>query len=402
MSMRGRVLTIGAALALAGMLSAGAWAFLYAGRRSVRLPDGSRLTLENVTYDRAPPPVVFGPEWQRRLYPLLPSPYRARLQWPVIQASEEASRGAQVTTLVHFSPTVDYPEGVLIDSHGCELWADSLSMYADGKVNIQGFPFFPRREESFLLRTRYVGPFDFRIANPLPTRHPEWTPEPFPATRTSRGVSFTLTDLKAGLSNGAQVLQRRETPAQPLEYCCIGGAYRVTQLGGPANDWRPLSLAVSDAGGGSREYSEHDLRRPANGVFYFHGGLCRRETYRLRIEFSRFRSPRAAPDAVWTVRGVPLQARGVRVRPGVTMRLGSYGAAALGGITTADRALRFRLRATDDRGRPCPAVSERYDSGPMTRVFTVKHEADARLLDFRIEVFRSRYAEFTVRPTWAR
>jgi hypothetical protein len=211
-----------------------------------------------------------------------------------------------------------------------------------------------------------------------------------------------------------------------------GALFEVRERGVLTRSWDPIRISVSDATGNSVAGLVGYYRYPSSNGERWFGGLCRREVWKLRVEFARALPLSAAPDFLWTVRNIVAPLPGVAgvshakiTRQGVTLALlGTAGAGAHSHFPRPDSlqnvsfarvsvrcpsgGLRLTLvRATDDRGRMVLPASL-YRRGEPSQIylpwqrdydFHLKVPPDARKLNLTFAVHRTRTFEFKVKPT---
>lgn len=410
-----QALLLGSSSALLAALVAGAWAFLEIDSvPSRRLPDGSLLSLESAGRDR-PQVVLAGPTWQRRLYPFLPLEFRNGLAVERLDVPGWHT-GGLVACLGHWHTSHPaMPDCVLVDRHGCEIWssAEILQRFEKGRgyAYVQLFSFFPRRERDFRLRA-FLSPAsdrqpvaEFPVLNPYPGQYPQWTPEQLPATRKTGGITVALTQVTAGLS-----FTDRKSPARSGTLPFTRVEYQVWENGQPTRGWKPVGLVLSDATGCSHRFRMYELIAEPGERFCFWAGLCRRESaYKIRLEFSR--CGQGPPDAVKTLRGIALSRRfgvtRVPAFPGVTVESAAGGMLlngqrwVLGGVVPSRGGLAFSLSGVDNRGRKFVGQRAGYrNQNPRIQPFGLRVSKNATSFDLKMGLYRSRFVEFQVRPSW--
>ena len=290
---------IGSLLALGIALPLGVAAVLsWDERPTQRLADGATLRLSGVRYGPASQ-LALGPPWKRRLFPLasiLPGPLVDRIGWDVRDLSSYTSpESLLVATEVEPARGESTQFGNLIDSHGCRFMPLNRLPWNDGEsdLNVDCFPFFPRREpgsrlELFLPESSITAPAaTFFLGNPLDTRHPVWVPDALPATR-SRGV-LTATLL------GATVREASTPPATRRD----GPDLQLRFQDSPSSaGWMPIGLTITDAGGGFYRFGTTRKRLDPHS-FTARVGLCRMEpAYQCKVEFTRIYQAGAQPDQI--------------------------------------------------------------------------------------------------------
>ncbi|MEW6158366.1 MAG: AAA-like domain-containing protein [Verrucomicrobiota bacterium] len=293
-------------------------------KQSVRLADGTTLTLAKVGYGRQHrfEPGTFKLAWLTELVPPLrrfinahafkqDTANDALVFWLVRRDSEGLYRGMEWWS--------DYD---VLDEHGCsfgrgnlhESFASSSGGWATSSTS-PGSSFaarppmkgqlltghaaltsFPRRADSFKLRlfdTNGVIAAEFTLKNPAPRPAPILIPETLPATRKSGDLEVTLTQLTSKRvpwsMRGTNVLDR----------LMVSPLFHVTEAGRPTVDWHAPEnrMVLSDS---SENYS--------------HGTdttLCLYESaWKIRADFFRKTSARFPSNQIWVITNLPMPVAG--------------------------------------------------------------------------------------------
>lgn len=283
------------------------------------LPDGTTVRVEKVTFGRThrlgSPPNRFPwlPAWITGSDP----------NEPTIEFG--SSEDTLMLWITHRHPAVPrrtlglewWTDYHLTDSHGCRFDTYSRQRRTQGKmssnsssigrgdrfdtltsteanplaVGIMELESFPRREPEMTLQlfgADWGKAAAFRVANPVPGMHPEWTPLPLPQKQSDGDLTVELENVEAAVDtwkdNGVETRQQHMRPN-----------FQVFQAGKRTDKWRADDLRVADATG--------------NEVYAYDCRLCVREqAWKLRARF--WRTPEAAftPDETWVVSNVPVQA----------------------------------------------------------------------------------------------
>jgi hypothetical protein len=242
---------------------------------------------------------------------------------------------------------------VLRSAEGDEWMPNGGSFDREADLISYSFPIFPRRARMLTLRVYHLSgilppgasdppPVDLTVPNPAAREYPVWTPERFPITRRDGDLSMALT----ALYTGAEVNQPRVV-AKRAELGCTQLFFRVRQRGRPAPEWEPVDVTCIDATGNKMEVEEDRLKFVRSDIVYWmYGQLPSGEpSWRVRAEFSRYRSSGATPDYVWKVQGLKLPVAGapapppVRVSPGFSIEATEAGLDNSGTLEA-----RFRVR----------------------------------------------------------
>jgi hypothetical protein len=402
-----------------------------------RLPDGTLLYLEAVTYGKQHQ-IVRGTWWQKLLNPVLTNEMRNRfgMMFPRYQSAGTDTLGfwtlRDVPSRSRMRGSLPSWEarGVVFDEAGNqgETAARVIGAgagYLAPVLEAWDLGAFPRRGQRVGLRlyTRPPGgswspAAEFLFSNPRPGPYPTWQPQPLPATARQGAVAFTLTRLRTGVD-----VTGSEDPPSAVE-AWTEAYFRVTEKGQPTAAWEPVDVVVSDATGNTwkppvclHEWKDGEAR------LFFRGALWQGErAWKLRVEFM----PTAGrnPSALWAIRGASVPPSGLftgssarAVRNGTTLRLqgisgeGARPRAPVGILATPETptvhvrlsppppGMRLALtRAIDERGRPC-ALSRPQGGFIGHYSFRLRPPPGAKTLDLQFAVPQtSRMAEFVAAP----
>lgn len=356
-----------------------------------RLPDGTFLSLEAVTYGQQHQ-IVRGTWWQKLLNPLLSGEARNRLgiMFP-------SHRSANPDTLVFWTLREPPPHSTARVMRPWEARAvvfDEAGHESETAVRVQGaganylppvvetweVGAFPRRGRRVGLRLYTRLPdgewrpaAQFLAGNPSSGPYPVWRPRSLPDSMRQGGLAFTLTRFRTGVD-----LAGGPHPPSPVE-AWTEATFQVTENGKPTTAWEPADVTLSDATGNvwKPAVCMHDRKDGAARLF-FRGALWPGEpAWKLHVEFVP--GMPKDPRSVWALRGASMPRPGLYarsdarlVRGGVTFRLmgisgeGGRPNAPVGMVTNPEipaayvrlspppQHLRLRLAsATDERGRPC-------------------------------------------------
>ena len=291
---------------------------------------------------------------------------------------------------------------------------------------------FPRRQGKFYLRIqewnqrtgRQTVKNGFVISNPARGYFPAWFPEPLPNTQEDGDLSVTLNRLEFG----AKTPYTRNPKARddPMNKGVLA-AFQIQQNGKTATNWQPAQVETSDATGNHilgwcNSHWENDEE-----VTLYQYGLWRDEpAWKLRFEFSRTSGFHA--DELWTVQNVPLE-------PGRMQDLWNYGRnrtnsafaeTTLNGIHlklfpakqfTDQRNMRGSIEGglavqtdlpldgmrmtlvevTDEQGHEIKPMN--WGWGGTDYRFGLQKLGNAKSLNLTLALHRSRFVEFTAKPT---
>jgi hypothetical protein len=455
-------LWIMAALAIiAAILTMMAAAALVGGARgrtalSRRLPDGTMLRLDAVTYGRqhSYEPGFFRLSRWRSWLPFLPwSPVfeeRTEDDALVFWMSRRSASG-------RFLGFEWWDSFAAVDRHGCRFFGDgqlhmseaspggtSSSSVGGGRLAptsprdgmVVGYCLlqpFPRREPTVRLRIYGDNPqpvAEYTVPNPAPGPYPNWTPEPLPITKRDGDLAITLTRLQLHIPRGRP----------PADFVGDYGEteFHFAQNGRLTKEWEVSDPVLLDATG--------------NACHLHQISLCPHETaWKLRARF--FRNPRArfTPQETCTLTNIPApdpgsvrllggstRLQGVNLQPlaiaaagtvsytnGVPRmaqpadpraRSGSRGFSVSTSGSNSGTVVetssefphvavrtslvpdgwRLTVRAVDDRGRVTPG--EFPSVGDDIRFFNLDLPPNSRRLTLTFALHRARTAEFLVRP----
>jgi hypothetical protein len=295
---------------------------------------------------------------------------------------------------------------------------------------------FPRRARKIYLRIMNWGPQGQQvakgrmvIANPARGWFPKWVPEPLPVTYSDGDLDVTLTRLVYGVQGFYG--SRDEIKNDPMNKAVLA-AFRTEQKGVVVTNWQPFRIETSDATGNQvMNNSWSNTREDNEAVMTYQWGLWPDETaWKLRVEMSR--TSGFNDDELWTVENIP-------VNPGRQQDLWNYNnrrsntnpafaEATLNGIhLKLFSALQFtdenygngqkqgglRIQAdpdpeevqmrmslakvTDEQGRDLRSWGPNGGNGNY--VFQLQDIRDAKTLNITLALHKSRFVEFTAKPT---
>jgi hypothetical protein len=412
--------------------------------RSVRLPDGSTITLKSVTFGTnhcAPPHVL------NRLLDQLPAPWLSRLHLvPPLRFdcaepricfwfATQSPPGAPTASRFHAAGRLR-----LVDDSGVEQreagWLGWRGIAADTPtLHLEALSpaVFPRRQRFLRLRLDGGGlmtgaeatpnsrtEVELAIPNPRHADWPEWKPASLPASATCGDLEFTLTSL---------VIDLLPTPTTPASRTARspGTTARFSIIDGdkPSRDWQVDRIHVEDATGNTATLMTTANWRPIRcdtdgptEVVTFPWPLWLDEpAHRMRVEFVRKPDATFPPSELLEVTAVPVPpSDGISMINARTNLLG-YELGLLAwvgehatlpgrehdvfGQTTLEVEvpplpddLRFDVvRVLDDSGHPVASVP-----GAGGRSYGFQIPATARMLDIRVALTKRRVAEYFVKP----
>lgn len=316
-------------LGVTAVLAAVAFWKLLPKASTIRLSDGSILTLEHVSYEQKNPDVR-ARSWltnaQIWLAKKLDRPTFSRppvrndcLVYWISRREKGTGKYLGFDWLSH---------AVAVDSHGCEFHTTPpMLLYTDNWLGgsrplpqpppgakyllISGeLPVFPRREKTFKLRVygqRLALAGEFEVSNPMYRPYPTWKPEDLPITHSAGDLTTTL----VGLSNRWTVDDHDGLALK---------SYFLTPQLQVANEWELNALGVEDATGnrgtaGSSLALEYWERPPpwriSKDLVSAEFRLCTNETaWKLHATFLRSRHAMFASNETWTIPNLEIPAPG--------------------------------------------------------------------------------------------
>jgi len=401
---------------------------------SRRLPDGTLLTLADVSYGREHH-FVHGNRLQRLLYPRLPPPVWERVSCPVYSYRPQMKDHFIFWLARDGVPEVGAELGhwglrlVAVDEHGYEgqdvLWRSGITPagVTDWQLGI-----FPRRGQMVRLRayqqasggmTRVA---EFSVANPTPGPHPVWRAEPLPVTKRAGSLAITLRQLECGVHG--------EEPHVAASHGAKGwtvATFDVKENGYSSDDWHVEEVTFSDATGNAVTGEEHSPEYgyyhypsgtpPGEQVLAFLDALWPGEAWKLRVELAR--SARYEQRDIARIRGVVAPVLGGTWTPpkqaqrrfttrvhGTTVRVLSTAR------TDPDEPNRVRVEVRASGLRPHERVALISSRTEAPRYTFTAHEGEGdgthelylevppgvRTVDLALAVHRSRFVEFVAQP----
>ncbi len=177
---------------------------------------------------------------------------------------------------------------------------------------------FPRRCRTIGLRFLGTNPdgswtnvADFHILNPLYAKYPQWTPEPWPATKADGNLAVTLRKFQSGgrmsgrHGQGDASVAGRKTRV----------VFEFAEDGKAADDWRVQKLTISDATGNRwapyLDFIRQNFDWATNGTVEFFGALWPGEQA-WRLELEAVRTGGFKPEELWEA-SLPLPPAGTVV-----------------------------------------------------------------------------------------
>ncbi|HXT38810.1 MAG TPA: hypothetical protein VN887_02185 [Candidatus Angelobacter sp.] len=290
-----------------------------------RLPDGSTLELRQVAFTNG-----FqyhhqtGNRLQRLIGPIMPAFVRNRF---FSSGSGSFGFGNDGNANL-FAITVN--RGGVINSSLARLRVfDEQGNFYDASwgANTLGFPgevaqgwqirAFPRRSKTvglrFLAPTAdggWTNAAEFVVRNPACADYPQWTPEPWPSTKSDGNLAVTLGEFQSGgRMSGNRGRGDEQTAPRKTRV-----AFDFTEADRPANgSWRIQKLTISDVTGNRwspyLDFVDQDLDWATNGTVEFFGALWPGEDA-WKLEAECVRTAGFSADELWEAPPIQLPAFG--------------------------------------------------------------------------------------------
>ena len=298
---------------------------------------------------------------------------------------------------------------------------------------------FPRRQGKFVVRVQEQGnggqemsEQKFIISNPMRKSFPTWPAESLPMTKEDEDVSVTLTKLVAGAD---MPYQRNQDDADDAANKGVQAVFQVERNGKPVSNWQPVSVETTDVTGNrvNGGISQNNWQDNNDTVVYQYGLWPDEPAWKVRAEFSQ--QSDFAANELWTVQNIPLQPGRqqdfwnfnnrrngtnsvfaetdligfhLKIFPATLFTDQNYGNGQMGGglhiqaTPSLPAGMRLTLaKVTDDQGQDI----QNYNSGSSgngtstTYGFQLQNIAGATNVNVTIALHKSRFVEFTAKPT---
>lgn len=314
-------------------------------------------------------------------------------------------------------------------------------------VYVQGFTLdaFPRREGKMILRVASWGNYggmrlakgQFVISNPGSRSFPKWQPESMPDTQSDGDLDVALTRCAAGVPSNMYGPAGADSK-DPMQKG-VSVAFQTEQYGKTATNWQAVSIETSDATGNQVGMRSWSTSRDNDGdpTMTYQWGLWSEESaWKLRVEMSR--TSGFTNSEMWTVTNVPVgkgtwndlwnfrtrrgfydskddnskpafaetTINGVHLKlyPAIQITDQNFGMGQKqGGFHISvdpeiPEGYRMSLaEATDEKGRKLQSWGPNGGNG--NQVFQLQNIGNAKFLNLTIALHKSRFVEFTVKPT---
>jgi hypothetical protein len=316
-------------------------------------------------------------------------------------------------------------------------WGGGNSRQIKNGMEVMGIQLdaFPRRDRNIYLRImswgqrgQQLAKGQFVISNPARGSFPKWSPEPLPDTQSDDDLNVTLTKLNCG----ARGFNGGNAPASDPRNKAVLVAFHTEQKSVVVTNWQPIRIETSDATGNHAVNNSWSSGRDENGdaTMTYQWGLWPDEpAWKLRVEFSK--QSDFGTDEVWTVQDVPVKpgsqqdmwnynGQNNRATPafaetdlnGFHLKLfpviqftdqnsgnnGKPGGFRIQSDQPLDGMQMTLVKATDEQGRDVQSYSGQGWGG-NDRQLQFQNLRNAKTLTLTIAVHKSRFVEFTVKPT---
>jgi hypothetical protein len=432
-----------ALLAIGAMLFALVTSSTSGGSRIQKLADGSMLEIRQVTlasdfqYKHQS-----GPRLLRLVEPILPTFIKNRL---ALSSGSFGFGSDGNTNLFVITVNSSQAQGRWSDLGSRLVVFDELGNSHDGcwGASTLGMPgevvhgwqihAFPRRSKTLGLRflsqgtnSRWEVAAEFQIPNPAMRNHSQWTPEPWPVTRSDGDLEVTLREFQAGApfdfrgKAGDEKTAPRQTHA----------GFELRQAGQSATNWTIQKITISDASGNRwSPFLGYGLGSVTNGILEFAGALWPGENaWKLDVEFVR--TSGFTPDELWESPSIPIPTAGVATNfnarfqhDGATVELVGLASPqtdhpdpfkwiakywgdedktkivslAVRISPALDKRRLKLLRAVDQNGRDARQVEHRNEDH-AEQAFLLNPDDGATTLKLIFALQRSRFVQFIARP----
>ncbi len=295
---------------------------------------------------------------------------------------------------------------------------------------------FPRRQGKFYLRiqewNRRTGRQNmqqtikngFVISNPARGHFPAWFPDSLPNTQEDGDLSVTLNRLEFGAKT--PYTRNPKAPNDPMNKGVLA-AFQIQQNGKTATNWQPAQVETSDATGNHvLGWCNSHWENDEEVTLYQYGLWPDEPAWKLRFEFSRTSGFHA--DELWTVQGVPLETgrmqdfwnygrdrtnsafaettlNGIHLKlfPAKqftdqrNMRGSIEGGLAVQTDLPLDGMRMTLVEVTDDQRHAIKPMN--WSWGDTDYRFGLQELGNAKSLNLTLALHRSRFVEFTTKPT---
>lgn len=442
-----RILLALSLLAAAVVLAIWLWP-ARAVRQFVFLPDGSRVSLETVSFGTNHVH-RYDHRWQDVFHRILPK--KLREKFPPRISTFTSSRGEALMVWLHRDgppATGPWPPPFFLAvadefgmetqlRHGANTTASFLSRAAPREVTGWELREYPRRAERFTIRVyanatgdKWTCEGEFAIRNRGPRQFPQWSAETLPATREAGDLVVTLRKLESGVTGADAGIG----PSGKNAGAFTRATFSMSEHGKPTEHWSVNRIVASSATGELRPGGSHSTQWSKGAhVVHFENALWLEEAaWKLDVELSR--TARFPAEELWVLRGLRVPGEKELVEMLVTTNAYHVDVDFLGvsapraslpeGYTAMRPYANVHVRAphplddvrvrlvtiTDERGREAKLQGTATGTGTGGRGITPKETLHgfgfdipdgATTLDVTIAVTQSRTVQFTVKPEMA-
>jgi len=404
----------------------------------ITLKDGTKLTLVGVTYGthhvfkglRAPG--SFTPHGRTTLN----TSNDTVVVWIEAQHKGENRFGYNNYQLFVYDP----------ENTACVSTWQTTSKHIKAGTDVQAFTLnaYPRRDSKIIVRIGSWGngggmklaKGEFVVSNPGPRSFTEWQPDPMPDTQSDGDLDVTLT--KCVMGGRGFFFGGGDNSAKDPMHKGVQVAFHTVQNGTVATNWQPVAVETSDATGNKTAMSswsngQHDTNN--DPMLTYQWGLWPSEpAWKLRVEMSRTSGFTEAET--WAVGSVPIHkgswqdlwnspgmrfgraqrnsgtnsafAQGmingyhISVFPALQITDQNWGQGHPGGLHVEvdpdiTNGYRLTMLATNERGRNLQTWGTSGGGGRYITQF--QDLGDTKSLNVTIAIHKSRFVEFTVKPT---
>ncbi len=401
----------------------------------ITLKDGTKMTLVGVSYGKhhAAPKIKGAGAGARRGGGSIDTTNDTLVVWVLSQ--QKGNRGGPNNQLMIY----DAANTACVSS-----WARDVTQIKNG-LTMQGFlvEAYPRRGGKMVLRIAawnnngngyQPAKGQFVVSNPSRGPFPKWSPDPLPDTQSDGDLDVTLTRLiygVEGFQRGAGV-----SANDPMNKAVLA-AFRTEQKGVVMTNWQPYRITMSDATGNQIQNSSWSNRRENDeAVMVYQWGLWPGEpAWKLNVEMTR--TSGFKDDELWTVQNLPLHPgsqqdlynynfrrngrtiaetpaafaettlNGVHLKifPAIQFTDLSFGNGQKSGgirlqVDPDPQDLQMRMgigSLTDEQGHEIQHWGP--NGGGGTETIQIQNLRNAKSLNVSIAIHKSRFVEFTVKPT---
>ena len=269
---------------------------------------------------------------------------------------------------------------------------------------------------------------EFVISNPARVHSfAKWTPEPVPDTQSDGDLNVTLTKLNSGVPgfNSGRGVSSKD----PMNKA-VFAAFHCEQKGVTVTNWQVMRIETSDATGNHVQNSSWSTSRDENGdatMTYQYGLWPDQSPWKLRVEMSRISG--FNDDELWSVRNIPVNPgsqqdlwngggrnrtnsafaetmlNGIHLKlyPAIQLTDQNFNGQKQGGFridaNPAPDGMRLTIVSTsDEQGHELQFWNAGYGTGGNYTI-QLQNLRNAKFLNVTLALHKSRFVEFTVKPS---